>query len=142
MAVLHPDARALLESSAFGHLVTLNPDRSPQVTMIWVGMDGDEIVSAHLARHKKLDNVARDPRVALSVESTETDVATGMTAYLVVYGRARITEGGAPELLRRLAQTYLGPDATYPPSGAPPGYIVHITVERVAGVGPWARGGL
>jgi hypothetical protein len=59
--------------------------------------------------------------------------------YLVVHGRARITEGGAPELLQRLAHVYLGPDVKFPPmDDPPPGYITHITPTRVGGVGPWA----
>jgi PPOX class probable F420-dependent enzyme len=62
-------ARAVLESDAVAHLVTLNPDGSPQVTCIWVGLDGDEIVSGHLIPQQKLRNVRRDPRVTLSLET-------------------------------------------------------------------------
>jgi hypothetical protein len=64
----------------------------------------------------------------------------GLDEYIVVHGRARITEGGAPELLQQLARTYLGPDVKFPPmDDPPPGYITHITVERIGGVGPWSR---
>ena len=134
-----PDsARAVLESPALAHLVTLNPDGSPQVTVVWVGLDGDEVVAAHLPEHRKVRNIRNDSRVALSIE-TGTHNAMGLTEYLVVYGTARITEGGAAELLQHLAHTYLGPDIRFPPiDDAPPGYITHITVDRVAGVGPWA----
>jgi hypothetical protein len=63
----------------------------------------------------------------------------GLTQYLVIYGTARITEGGAPELLQELAHTYRGPDVKFPPmDNPPPGYITHISVDRIAGVGPWA----
>jgi hypothetical protein len=80
----------------------------------------------------------RDPRVALSIEAEGVN-SLGLKRYLVAYGRARITEGGAPELLARLAATYLGPTVDFPPMPDPPaGYITHITVHRVAGVGPWA----
>ena len=60
-----PDsAKELIESGASGHLVTLNEDGSPQVTCIWVGVEGDELVSGHLpANQRKLQNVRRDPRV-------------------------------------------------------------------------------
>jgi PPOX class probable F420-dependent enzyme len=134
---LHPAARALLESDALAHLVTLNPDGSPQVSCIWVGLDGDEIVSGHLPRHRKLDNVERDPRVTLSVEGTGT--SGPLQQYLVVHGRARVQEGGAPELLQRLAIVYLGPDAKFPPmDDPPPGYVMRITPVRTSGVGPWA----
>jgi PPOX class probable F420-dependent enzyme len=130
-------ARALIESSALAHLVTVNPDGSPQVTCIWVGLDGDEIVSAHLFPQQKLRNVRRDPRVSLSIEGTVTN-EMGLHEYLVVHGHARLTEGGAPELLQKLAHVYLGPDVTFPPMpDPPPGVIMRTTVERIGGVGPW-----
>jgi hypothetical protein len=102
-----------------------------------VGLDGNEIVCGHLAQHQKVRNMRNDPRVALSIEAEgKTD---GFDNYLVVYGRARITEGGAPDLLQRLAETYVGPGVKYPPMpDPPPGYVTHIAVERVAGIGPWA----
>jgi PPOX class probable F420-dependent enzyme len=138
MTSLPDSARAVLESAALAHLVTLNPDGSPQVTVIWVGLDGDEIVAAHLPDHRKLHNIRRDSRVALSLEAG-TISSAGLAEYLVIYGTARVTEGGAPELLQRLAHTYLGPDVRFPPmDNPPPGYITRITVDRVAGVGPWA----
>jgi PPOX class probable F420-dependent enzyme len=137
--VLSAAARSLLESDALAHLVTLNADGSPQVSCVWVGLDGDEIVSGHLAdTQQKLKNVRREPRVALSVEGTEIQ-PPGLKQYLVVHGRARIDEGGAPELLQRLAYTYLGPDVKFPPmDDPPPGFVMRIQVERVGGVGPWA----
>jgi PPOX class probable F420-dependent enzyme len=140
MASLPDSARAVLQSPALAHLVTLNPDGSPQVTVVWVGLDGDEIVAAHLPEHRKVRNIRNDSRVALSVE-TQTRNAIGLTEYLVVYGTARITEGGAAELLQELAYTYLGPGVRFPPmDNPPPGYITHIKVNRVSGVGPWATG--
>jgi PPOX class probable F420-dependent enzyme len=113
MTWLPDTARAVLESPALAHLVTLNPDGSPQVSIVWVGLDGDEIVAAHLPEHRKVRNIRHDSRVALSIE-TDTRNAMGLTEYLVVYGTARITEGGAAELLQRLAHTYLGPDVRFP----------------------------
>ena len=134
-----PDsARALIEGDAVAHVVTLNTDGSPQVTAAWVGLDGEEIVMATLPDQRKLRNVRRDPRVALSVESDTTN-AWGLREYLVIYGTARITEGGAPELLQRLAHSYLGPGVVFPAMpDPPPGFITRITPERIGGVGPWA----
>jgi PPOX class probable F420-dependent enzyme len=138
MAGLPEAARELIESGALGHLVTLSPEGSPQVTCIWVGIDGDELVSGHLsASQRKLQNVRRDPRVTLSFEGTRVH-PPGMKEYLVVHGRARIEEGGAPELLQRLARVHLGPDVKFPPmDDPPPGFTMRVTVERVGGVGPW-----
>ena len=129
--------RDLLDTAALGHLVTLNEDGSPQVSVVWVGLDGDEIVAAHLGAFQKVRNIRRDDRVALSIETSISN-RMGLVEYLVLYGRARISDGGAPELLQQLARTYLGPDVKFPPmDDPPPGYITHITVERIAGVGPW-----
>ena len=136
--MLNDAARALLESDALAHLVTIAADGSPQISIVWVGLDGDDIVFSSLGPRRKLDNIARDPRVSLSMEGTETN-AMGLREYLVVHGRGRITEGGAPELLQELAHTYLGPDVKFPPmDDPPPGVVVHISADRVGGVGPWA----
>ena len=138
MTVLPDSARAVLESAALAHLVTIDPDGRPQLSIVWVGLDGDEIVAGHLPEHRKVRNIRRDPRVALSIETPNRN-SIGLNEYLIIHGNARITEGGAPELLQRLARTYLGPDVKFPPmDDPPPGYITHITVERVGGVGPWA----
>jgi PPOX class probable F420-dependent enzyme len=139
VAVLPESARALIESDALGHLVTLNPDGTPQVSCIWVGLDGDELVSGHLSGgYQKLRNVGRDPRVVLSLEGTEVH-PPGLKEYLVVHGRARVEEGGGAELLQRLARVYLGPEVRFPPMDDPPaGVTMRIRVERIGGVGPWA----
>jgi PPOX class probable F420-dependent enzyme len=129
--------RAVIESGRLGHLVTLNADGSPQVTCVWVGIQDDELVTAHLRDQQKLRNLRRDPRVAVSFDAEGTN-AIGMQHYLVVYGRARVTEGGAPQLLERLAQTYIGPGAKFPPMDRPPpGYVLVIKPERFGGLGPW-----
>jgi PPOX class probable F420-dependent enzyme len=135
-----PEARAVLESNRLAHFVTLNPDGSPQVSCVWIGLEEDEIVSGHLGRWQKVRNVERDPRVSLSVE-TDTLNEIGLPEYLVMHGRARIQEGGAPELLQRLAHTYIGPDVVFPPMpDPPPGFVTRITVERLGGAGPWVSG--
>jgi PPOX class probable F420-dependent enzyme len=134
---LPPEARAVLEGDDVATLVTLNADGSPNVSMAWVGLEGDDIVIGTLPDQRKLRNIRRDPRVALVVQTT-TRTPYGLLEYLVVGGRAGVTEGGAPELLQRLARTYLGPDAVFPPlPNPPPGYVTRITAERIGGVGPW-----
>lgn len=133
-----PDAaRVLLESDAVAHVVTLNADGSPHVTAAWVGLEDDEIVLATLPDQRKLRNLRRDPRIALSVPSREVN-DWGLLEYLVVYGTARVTQGGAAEMLQRLAHTYLGPNVVFPNMpDPPPGFVTRITPERLGGVGPW-----
>jgi PPOX class probable F420-dependent enzyme len=133
--VLNEAIRQALTAGHLAHLVTLNADGSPHVSVVWVGLDGDEIVCAHLGSWKKVKNIQRDARVALSVE---TGGKSGvLDNYLVLSGRARMTEGGGPELLHRLAQVYVGPGTQFPPDNSPAGYITHIEVEQIHGVGPW-----
>lgn len=133
--ILNETVRQALTSGHLAHLVTLNPDGSPQISIVWVGLDGDEIVCAHLGTRQKTRNIQQDARVALSME---TGGKTGvLDNYLVISGRARITEGGAPELLHQLAQVYVGPGTQFPSPNSPPGYITRIQVERISGVGPW-----
>jgi len=137
MAAIPDSARKVIESGRLAHLVTLNKGGGPQVTCVWVGTDGDEIVMAHLAEHLKVRNVRRDGRVALSIDTEEVS-PQGLTQYLVVYGKAHIEEGGAADLLQKLAYTYIGPGVKFPPMpDPPPGYIMRIMPERFSGVGPW-----
>jgi PPOX class probable F420-dependent enzyme len=134
---LPDEARGLLETDAIAHVVTIDEDGGPQVTAAWVGIEGDEIVLATMPDQRKLRNLRRDPRIALSVPSTTTN-EWGLLEYLVVYGTARVDEGGAAEVLQRLAHTYLGPDVVFPNMpDPPPGFVTRITPERLGGVGPW-----
>jgi PPOX class probable F420-dependent enzyme len=120
-------------------LTTLKADGGPQVTVVWVGIENDEFVMGHMREHKKVQNIRREPRVALSFLGTGSN-PYGLREYVVAYGTARITEGGAGDLLHRLAQIYMRPGADFPPAAmrATPGFITRIRPERFSGVGPWA----
>jgi len=132
-----PDIRALIESGPPAHLVTLNPDGSPQVTMVWIGLDGEHLVAGHLPKNQKVKNILRDPRVAVSLLAS-TRSSLDLTEYAVLYGEAQIVEGGAAELLQRLAYVYIGPGVKFPPmDNPPPGYVTRIRVDRIEGVGSW-----
>jgi PPOX class probable F420-dependent enzyme len=137
--VLPESAKQLIRSGALGHLATIGARGAPQVTLVWVAVDGDDLLTAHLNPHlRKLENVRRDPRVTLSFQGSAIR-PPGLLEYLVVHGTARIEEGGAAELLQELAHVYLGPDVRFPPmDDPPPGVRLRIGVERVGGTGPWA----
>jgi PPOX class probable F420-dependent enzyme len=135
-----PDsAKDVIRAGALGHLVTRGRGGGLQITCVWVAVEGDDLLTAHLNPHqRKLENVRHDPRVSLSFEGSEVR-PPGLTEYVVVHGRATIEEGGAPELLQELAHVHLGPDVKFPPmEDPPPGVRLRIAVERVGGVGPWA----
>ena len=134
---LHDDLAAAIDSGVHGHLVTLNADGSPQVTMIWVGRDGDDLVVAHLGAGQKLRNIVRDPRVAVSIVLSGAN-PIGLDNYAVLHGTATVTDGGAPQLLQELAPRFLGAEVKFPPmDDPPPGRIIHVAVDRVTGSGPW-----
>jgi PPOX class probable F420-dependent enzyme len=131
----------LIDGAPIAHVVTLNADGSPHVSLAWVGIEDGEIVIGTIPEQAKLTNIRRDPRVAISMVTGQRN-AYGLDEYVVIHGRARLTEGGAPELLQRLARGYLGPDVRFPPMpDPPPGWVIRIAVERVSGIGPWATEG-
>jgi len=138
---LNDAARDLIGKGADATLVTLNPDGSPQVSVVWVALrstpDGDELVSAHLAEHKKVRNIRRDPRVAVTIVSVGAS-GQGMRPYLSIDGTARIVEGGAPELLKELNPILGDPNMKFPPDNAPPGFLTRVRIDKVGGIGPWA----
>lgn len=137
MSRLPDELRNLIASGPLAHLATINPDGSPQVTVVWIGLDGDRLVSAHLSWYAKLRNIERDPRVVLSFDAPRTPGVV-LNPYAVLRARATVEPSDhAWDVLNRLAKIYLSPDAEFPaPRG--PGYIVRYSIERIGGVGPWA----
>ena len=129
--------RDLVASGPMTHLSTINPDGSPQVSVIWIGIDGDDLVSGHLPHNQKLRNIERDPRVVLSFDAPR-DPEAFLNPYAVVHARATVEPSDAAwDLLDGLTKVYLGPGKAFPaPKG--PGFVVRYRVERVGGVGPWA----
>ena len=95
MTMLSDPIREALTAGHLAHLVTINPDGSPHVTIVWIGLEGDEIVSGHLPFHRKLRNVQRDPRVSLSIEVGGHN-EMGLANYLVVEGRRTSPKAAPP----------------------------------------------
>jgi len=138
VSTLPSDLRQLIEAGPLAHLSTINADGSPQVTVIWIGLDGGEIVSGHMHHHRKLRNIERDPRVVLSFVGPR-DHGAVLNPYAVLRGRATVEPSeGAWDLLDRLTKVYMSPDDEFPaPKG--PGYIARYEIERIGGVGPWVQ---
>src|ERR1700742_4987112 len=137
MSALPPELRELIASAPLTHLSTINKDGSPQVSVIWIGRDGDELLSGHMQRYAKIRNIERDPRVVLSFTAPR-DHGTFLNPYAVIHARATVEPSDqAWDLLDRLTKLYMSPADEFPaPRG--PGLIVRYEVERVGGVGPWA----
>lgn len=137
---LNEAARALIGAGADATLVTVNPDGSPQVSVVWVALqstpDGDELVAAHLSgSYKKLRNIRRDPHVAVTILAPSQPGQ--QREYLSVTGSARVVEGGGLEVLKQLAVAMLGSDEYFPPPDSPDGYLTRVRIESIGGHGPW-----
>jgi PPOX class probable F420-dependent enzyme len=137
MSALPSELRDLIDSGPLAHLSTINADGSPQVTVVWIGRDGEDLLSGHMQRYVKLRNIERDPRVVISFTAPR-DPDAFLNPYAVLRARATIEHGEqAWELLDRLTKIYMSPGATFPAPRAP-GYLVRYRIERISGVGPWA----
>jgi PPOX class probable F420-dependent enzyme len=137
MNTIPEELRDLMTSGPMAHLTTINADGSAQVSVIWIGLDGDQAVSGHMNRRLKLRNIERDPRVVLSFDAPRVP-GVFLNPYAVLHARATVEPSDhAWDLLDRLAKVYVSPGTEFPaPRG--PGYIVRYSIERVGGVGPWA----
>ena len=117
----------LFSKPAFAHLVTLMPDGSPQVTPVWVDLDGNTVIINTAKGRLKDRNMKRDPRVALAVSDPANPYR-----YLQVRGRVSdSTEDGADAHIDKMAKKYLNQDS-YP--GRQPGEVrvlYRITPEHV-----------
>ena len=98
--------RDLFNKRAFASLGTLMPDGHPQVTPVWVDLDGDYVIFNSAKGRQKDRNVRRDPRVALAIIDPDNPYR-----YLEIRGRVvEITEEGADANIDKLAKKYLGVD--------------------------------
>lgn len=139
MVAIPESARELLATGPLGHVITINRDSTPHVTLAWAGFDGEELkIATFNPDQKKIHNMARDPRIVVSFQAHSYE-GEELHPYLVVQGRAQVTEGGALDLMDRLAEYYIGPGAEYPVRDVPEGAVVHITVDRIYGQGPWRQ---
>jgi PPOX class probable F420-dependent enzyme len=128
---LPPSVRKILQDKAYGHVVTFNADAKPQVTMVWVDVDGNEVLFNTAEGRLKPKNLRRDPHIMISVQDRNDP-----QSYMVLHGTASVTEAGADEHIDKLAKRFLGADK-YP--FRQPGekrLVVRVKVDRIGGYGP------
>jgi PPOX class probable F420-dependent enzyme len=137
MISLSAPAQALLGTDAVAHVWTSNPNGSPQVSVVWVIVEDDQIVFGADAASRKVRNLRANPRVVLSVED---DVRNhkGYQHHLVAHGRATVDPGPDPALMDRLAHKYLGL-SRHPLAlrDSATSVVVRVDVDRISGIGPW-----
>jgi PPOX class probable F420-dependent enzyme len=94
----------LFSKKAFGHLATIMPDGSPQVTPVWIDYDGTHVRFNSARGRVKDRNIRRNPMVAISIQDPDNPYR-----YLEVRGRVvEITESGADDHANKLSQKYVG----------------------------------
>ena len=132
MAIALPQSvKKILQDKAYGHVVTFNAEGKPQLTMVWVDGEGDEVLFNTADGRLKPKNLRRDPRVIISVQDRNDP-----QSYMVFHGKASVTEAGADEHIDKHAKRFLGADK-YP--FRRPGekrLVVRVKVDRIGGYGP------
>jgi PPOX class probable F420-dependent enzyme len=125
MAELPPEVRALFEGANFAHLATLNADGSPCSTAIWAGLEGDNVVFFTQDGSLKARNMARDPRVAISITDYEDPYHTAQLRGEVVEVRGA---DEANDLADTLALRYTGEPFPYRP---PTSRLYVVAIHKV-----------
>ena len=99
-------ARGLLDGPNTGVLATINPDGAPQTSVVWVGLDGDDVVISTTVGMRKETNLRRDPRASLLVVDKDDP-----GRYVEIRGAATVSEDVDRVLAVQLAEKYVGPGA-------------------------------
>lgn len=108
MARLSDDVKALLRRPLHGWATTVRPDGSLHNTVVWVDVDGDDVIINTAVGRAKDRHLRNDPRLSVSVLDPDNDYH-----YVSVSGTATLEEEGADEVIDRLAKKYLDADS-YP----------------------------
>jgi len=124
MAGLEPEVRELFEGANFAHIATLMPDGSPHSVAVWAGVEGGRVVFFTQPSSQKARNLARDPRVAISITDHDRPYRTGRVRGRVVGTREA---EAALEVIDRLSQKYTG--EAFPMRS---GVVYEIEPERVS----------
>jgi PPOX class probable F420-dependent enzyme len=133
--VLNDAVRKLLDDPVPAVLGTVNPDGSPQTSVVWVGRDGNDLLVSTAAGRRKERNVRRDSRVSLTMYDTADPLR-----YVEVRGVATVAEDVGRELAVRLAEQYEGPGAGREYLELPPDVVrvaIRISPVRIVGTLSW-----
>ncbi|TDV53760.1 PPOX class F420-dependent oxidoreductase [Actinophytocola oryzae] len=123
--VLGESTRQLVDGRNFAVVATINPDGSPQTSVVWVGLDGDTVVFSSLTSRRKTRNLARDPRISLTILDSEDPYHT-----VEIRGTAELTDDPDKELPRTLSLKYTGEEPPPEPADMPRS-IVRVIPEKV-----------
>lgn len=103
MADLDENAKAILDGVNFATIATVQPDGQPQLSVVWVERDGNDVLVSTTSNRQKFRNISRDPRVTLLAYPADEPYS-----YVEVRGTATMTEEGGRALIDRLCHRYTG----------------------------------
>jgi PPOX class probable F420-dependent enzyme len=110
---LPDNVRRLLDDKTFVVVSTINPDGSPQSTVLWVKRDGDDVIFSTVRGRKKTRNLERDPRASVCAFDPAQPYS-----YFTIDGEVTMVEEGGPELINELSLKYNGVPYTFDPPEA------------------------
>jgi len=131
MMKLTEELLALLRQKSICYIATTMADGSPQMTQTWVDTDGEHVIVNSVQGYVKVKNIARDPRVAVTLSSPDNP-----TRYYQVRGRViNVTTDGAADHIEMLAQKYLGKPYPWYGGRNQVRVIIVIEPEKVSSMG-------
>jgi PPOX class probable F420-dependent enzyme len=128
MTVQLPEkVKAWFDSAEYATIATIEPDGRPQLSVVWVSRDGDDILVSTTEGRRKHSNMVRDPRATVLLWPKESPYT-----YVEVRGTVTMTSEGGRELIDALAKKYTGADRYAWDDGTDNvRVIVRITPEKV-----------
>ena len=131
MAVKIPDSlKKMVEDKAYGHVITFNAKGKPETTMVWMDIEGDELLFNTAEGRRKPANIRANPKVIVSIQDRNKP-----QTYATFHGKARITDAGADAHIDKLAKRFLGADKYPYRQPNEKRVIVRIAVDRIGGFG-------
>jgi PPOX class probable F420-dependent enzyme len=124
---LNEASRALIDGVNFATIATLNPDGSPQTSVVWVTRDGDDLLFSTVVGRRKERNLRRDPRVSVTIFDQEQPYN-----YIEVRGAVTLDTAGGRELIDALSHKYRGEGYPVEPEGTVR-VVIRLTPQKVTG---------
>ena len=126
-ATLNEASRALIDGANFASIATINPDGSPQTSVVWVTRDGDDLLFSTVIGRRKELNLRRDPRVSVTIFDQQQPYS-----YIEVRGSVTLDPQGGRELIDALSNKYLGKDYGVEPEDNVR-VVIRLTPRKVTG---------
>ncbi|MFI9384130.1 PPOX class F420-dependent oxidoreductase [Kutzneria sp. NPDC052558] len=124
---LNEASLALIDGLNFASIATINPDGSPQTSVVWVTRDGNDLLFSTVVGRRKERNLRRDPRVSVTIFDQQQPYN-----YIEVRGSVTLDPQGGRELIDALSNKYVGKDYDAEPEGAVR-VVIRLTPQKVTG---------